>query len=152
MLLVLLTLGACSGTPHFVDHSLSDPAKALVYVYRPKASNPGKKPMRYSYPDIQVDGESVGVLRYNEYLVTELEPGPREFLATGLSAAADWNQKEVRYTRHLEAGKSYYLRLRVEYNTDNMTVGSFRGQYFIHLHAVDYSEAVYEIRDASKAQ
>jgi hypothetical protein len=31
-------------------------------------------------------------------------------------------------------------------------LGSFKGQYFIHMHAVDYSEAVYEIREASRAE
>jgi hypothetical protein len=149
--LVLLSIGACSSTPYFVEQTLSDPSKALVYVYRSKATNPGKKPMRYSYPDIQVDGASLGVLRYNEFLVAELEPGRRDFLATGLSPISDWNQGEARYTQQLEAGKTYYLRLRVEYNTDNMSVGTFKGQYLIHLHALDYNEAVYEIRDASRA-
>ena len=150
--LVLLSLGACGSTPYFAEQTLSDPGKALVYVYRSKASNPGKKPMRYSYPDIQVDGASLGVLRYNEYLVAELEPGSREFLATGLSAAADWNQREARYTQKLGAGETYYLRLRVEYNTDNMSIDTFKGQYFINLHAVDHSEAVYEIREANRAK
>lgn len=150
--LMLALLGACGSTPYFEERALSDPAKALVYVYRPKASNPGKKPMRYSYPDIRVDGESAGVLRYNEYLATELEPGSREFVATGLSPLADWNQGEARYTLTLDAGKTYYLRLQVEYNTDNMSLGTFKGQYFIHLHPVDHSEAVYQIREASEAQ
>ena len=148
-LLMLLALGACSGTPHFTEQKLSDPDKALVYVYWPKASNPGKKPMRYSYPDIQVDGSSIGVLHYNQYLVKEMEPGSREFIATGLSPLADWNQGEAKYALTLEAGKTHYLRLGVEYNTDNMSIGSFKGQYRIHLHPVDYQEAVYEIREAS---
>ena len=42
------------------------------------------------------------------------------------------------------------LRFRVEYDTDHMTIGSFRGQYLIHLHPVDESEAVYEIRHLSQ--
>ncbi len=152
-LIAALLLGVgCSSTPYFEAQTLTDPSKALVYVYRAKATNPGKKPMRFSYPDIQVDGESVGVLRYNEYLVAELEPGTRKFLATGLSPKADWNQREAEYTLKLEAGETYYMRLRVEYNTDNMTIGSFKGQYFIHMHPVDYDEAVYEIREASKAE
>ena len=150
--LVLLLLGACSSTPYFEEQAVTDSGKALVYVYRAKATNPGKKPMRFSYPEIQVDGQSIGVLRYNEYLVAELEPGSRDFLATGLSAAADWSQREAKYTQKLEAGKTYYLRLQVEYDTNNMHAGSFKGQYFIYLHAIDYSEAVYEIREASRAE
>lgn len=150
--LLPLLLGACSATPYFAAKTLSDPEKALVYVYRPKASNPGKKPMRYSYPDIQVDGASIGILHYNKHLVAELTPGSREFVSTGLSPLADWNQGETKYTLKLEAGKTYYMRLRVEYNTDHMTIGSFKGQYRIHMHPVDYDEAAYEIRNTSAEQ
>ena len=70
-------------------------------------------------------------------------------VATGLTRDARWEPKDVDYTVNLEAGKTYYLRLRVEFNVDKMSLGSFTGQYLIHLHQVDESEALYQIRDAS---
>lgn len=150
-LLLGFVLQGCQHNAYFEAAEPSSPDKALVYLYRPKATNPGKKPLVMSYPDILVDGDSVGVLRYNEYLTLELEPGQREFVATGLTQTANWKPKNVSYKIKLEAGQRYFMRLRVEYNTDHMTIGSFRDQYLIHMHPVDESEALYEIRYADSA-
>lgn len=140
----------CANSDYFEPTALTDPSKAMVYIYRPGGSNPGKKPLITSYPEMLVDGESVGMLKYKKYLAVELAPGKREFVATGLTRDARWEPKDRKYTLNIEAGKSYFMRLRVEYNTDHMTIGSFRGQYLIHLHPVDESEAVYEIRELDK--
>lgn len=146
-----INLAGCQHNAYFEAALPSSPDNALVYLYRPQASNPGKKPLVLSYPDILVDGDSVGVLKYNEYLVLELAPGQREFVATGLTRQANWKPENVSYNMRLEAGQRYFMRLRVEYDTDHMTIGSFRGQYLIHMHAVDETEALYEIRYASES-
>ena len=149
-LLAVTGLAGCANSDYFEPTALRDPANAMVYIYRPGGSNPGKKPLITSYPEILVDGTSHGMLKYAEYLALELAPGKREFVATGLTRDARWEPKDRKYTLKIEAGKSYFLRFRVEYDTDHMTIGSFRGQYLIHLHPVDESEAVYEIRHLSQ--
>ena len=51
----------------------------------------------------------------------------------------------------LEPGDVKYLRFRVEFNTDKMSIGTFRGQYIINLHAIAESEAIYQIRETKPA-
>ena len=145
----LVALSGCQNKAYFEQSARTNPDNAIVYVYRPKATNPWKKPLRTSYPEILVDGQGKGFLKYNQYLALELPQGKHKFVATGLTRDARWEPKDVDYTVNLEAGKTYYLRLRVEFNVDKMSLGSFTGQYLIHLHQVDESEALYHIRDAS---
>ena len=83
----LILLAGCANSDYFEPTSLRDASNAMVYVYRPGGSNPGKKPMITSYPEILVDGTSHGMLKYAEYLALELEPGRREF--EGLKPAVD---------------------------------------------------------------
>ncbi|WP_439106119.1 DUF2846 domain-containing protein [Congregibacter sp.] len=152
VLLLLATIsGGCANTSYFEPTPLADSANAMVYVYRPGGSNPGKKPLVTSFPEILVDGDSVGMLKNKKYLAVELAPGTREFVATGLTREARWEPKDRMYALELEAGESYFLRLGVEFNTRAMTIGSFTGQYIINLHHIDESDAIYEIRELSKA-
>ena len=149
LLLLLLVLGGCANSDYFDPTPIATAGNSMVYLYRPAASNPGKKPLVTSYPEILVDGTSAGMLRYNRYLALELPPGEHEFVATGLTPDARWEPEDRSYKLKTSAGESYFMRFRVEYNTDAMSIGSFRGQYLIHLHPVDESEAVYEIRHTS---
>ena len=148
-LLPFFTL-ACANSSYFEHTALADTGNAMVYIYRPGGSNPGKKPLVTSYPEILIDGTSAGMLKYKKYLAVELPPGQHEFVATGLTRDARWEPKDRSYTLTVEPGQSYFMRLRVEFNTESMTIGSFRGQYLIHLHPVDESDAVYEIRELSQ--
>lgn len=150
-LLVLTGLCGCAGSSYFEPTPLADPGNAMVYVYRPEATNPGKKPLTRSYPEVMVDGRSVGFLKYREYLAVEIAPGTREFLVTGLTPQARWEPRDVSYTFEPEPGKSYFLRFRVEFDVANMSIGSFRGQYIINLTPVSDTDAVYEMRHTSKA-
>ena len=151
--LIVVTLatliGACANTDYFAPTPAADPENAVVYLYRPAASNPGKKPLTTSYPEIMVDDRSVGLLKYRKHLRIELPAGSHKFVATGLTPEARWEPENREYTLRVEAGGVYYMRFRVEFNTDNMSLGSFRGQYIIHLHPVDGSEAIYQIRETS---
>jgi hypothetical protein len=152
LLPILIALAGCPNTAYFEPTPISDAGKAMVYVYRPAASNPGKKPLTLSYPEVMVDGTSRGFLKYNEYLALEVEPGEREFLVTGLTRDARWEPKDRKYTLRVSAGESYFMRFGVEFDVDRMTLGSFSGQYIITFHPVDRSEAVYEIRHSDKAK
>ena len=130
-------IAGCANTSYFEPTPLADANNAMVYIYRPGGSNPGKKPLTTSYPEILVDDESVGMLKNKQYLAVELSPGNREFVATGLTRDARWEPKDRRYSLKLEAGESYFLRPGVEFDTSTMTIGSFRGRYIINLHHID---------------
>jgi hypothetical protein len=150
-LLLLLPAAVCANSDYFQPTPIAVEGNAMVYVYRPAATNPGfAKPLRRSYPEIMVDGESAGFLKYNRYLAVEVAPGEREFLVTGLTREARWEPRDRRYKLKVEAGESYFLRLRVEYDTDKMSLGSFKGQYIINFHPVSGDDAVYEIRHTDK--
>jgi hypothetical protein len=149
---LLCFLTACGNTAYFEPGQPSVASNALVYIYRPAATNPGKKPLRTSYPEILVNGEKSGLLKYQEHFPVELEPGKYQFVATGLTADARWKPKDRSYTLKVEPGEIYYLRLQVEFNTDKMSIGSFRDQYLIFLHQVDRSEAIYQIRETCAAR
>jgi len=145
----LVHLAGCQGSGHFEPSPLANTNNAMVYLYRPAATNPGKKPLRLSYPEVTIDGKSAGFLKYNEYLAFELPPGKHEFVLTGLTREAKWEPKDRTYTLQAEPGKTYFLRFRVEFNVENMSLGTFTGQYLIYLTPVDREEAAYEIRATS---
>jgi hypothetical protein len=145
----LVHLAGCQGSGHFEPSPLANTNNAMVYLYRPAATNPGKKPLRLSYPEVMIDGKSAGFLKYNEYLAFELPPGKHDFVLTGLTREAKWEPKDRTYTLQAEPGKTYFLRFRVEFNVENMSLGTFTGQYLIYLTPVDREEAAYEIRATS---
>ena len=149
-ILVLIGLSGCANSAYFEPTPISTAGKAMVYVYRPAATNPGTKPLRLSYPEVMVDGNSAGFLKYNQYLALEVDPGKRAFLVTGLTRGAKWEPKDRSYTLDVKPGASYFMRFRVEFDTAKMSIDSFKGQYIITLHPVDEVDAVYEIRHTSK--
>jgi hypothetical protein len=146
-----LALAGCPNSAYFEPTPISGTGKAMVYVYRPAATTPGPaRPLFLSYPEIKVDGNSVGFVKYNTYFAVEVKPGVREFLATGLTPDARWEPKDMKYKLKTEAGKSYYLRLRVEFDVEKMSLGSFTNQYIINFGQVNSTDAVYEIRHTDK--
>jgi hypothetical protein len=148
---LLMLLPACANSDYFEPTPVSNSDIAMIYIYRPKATNPGlAKPLRTSYPEVMVDGSSAGFLKYNRYLAVEVAPGEREFLVTGLTPNARWEPRDLSYKLPVKAGESYFLRLKVEYDTDKMSLGTFKGQYIINFHPVSNKDAVYEIRHTDK--
>lgn len=153
ILVAALTLIGCANTAYFEPTPISAKGKAMVYIYRPAATTPGPaRPLFLSYPEIFVDGTSVGFVKYNTYIAVEVEPGVREFLATGLTPDARWEPRDMKYKLKMEAGESYYLRLRVEFDVEKMTLGSFSNQYIINFAQVSSTDAIYEIRHTDKIQ
>lgn len=150
-IIVMLYLSGCASSNYFEPTPITEPGMAMVYIYRPAATNPGKKPLTRSYPEVMVDGVSSGFLKYQQYLAVEVSPGQREFLVTGLTKGAKWGPRDLNYTLNAEAGQSYFLRYRVKFDMNKMSIGSFKGQYIINLGPVAETDAVYEISDTSKA-
>lgn len=151
-LLVLFALYGCAtGSSYFEPTPIAQPGNAMVYIYRPAGSNPGIKPLTRSYPEVMVDGQSVGFLKYNEYLAVEVAPGARDFLVTGLTRDAKWEPRDLSHTLDVSAGQSYFLRYQVEFDVDKMGLGTLKSKYIINLTPVSETDAVYEIRHTSNA-
>ena len=91
-------------------------------------------------------------MKYNEYLPLEVPLGKRQFVLTGLTPDAKWEPQDRTYTLKVEAGQSYFMRFQVEFDVNNMSLGTFTGQYLIYLHPVERDEAIYQIRHSSQAQ
>ncbi len=151
LLTLMLLVNGCSSPGYFEPTPIAQPGNGMLYIYRPAADNPGRQPLRYSYPEILVSDKSVGFLKYKEYLTVELPPGKYEVVATGLTRNANWSPRNVSYKATIEAGKETFLKLRVAFNLDEMMLLDPGPKYFINLFPVNAEDAVYEIRDTSAA-
>ena len=152
LLLLSSLLCACASPGYFEPTPIAQPGNAMVYLYRPAASNPGMKPLYLSYPEVMVDGTSHGFLKYSHYLAIELPPGKHEFRLTGLTKEAKWEPRDVDYSIDLKPGEKVFLDFKVEYNTAEMNLLEPGPKYIIRLNRVPESQAVYEIRDTTKTE
>ena len=145
--LALLTLAGCAGPGYFEAIPPSSPEQAVVYLYRPEADNPGRQPLRLSYPDVLIDEQSVGTLKFNSYRRVELPPGRHSLRITGLTRAAKWEPRDIKQTFSVAPGEVKYLKLDVRFNLSEMTLGSAGPSYLIHVRPMRPDDAVYEIRN-----
>lgn len=152
--ILLLVLSACTQTVgHFTPTVASNPDNTVFYIYRPAASTPGlMKPLKFDYPDVLIDGKSIGVLKYDQYLVTELTPGAHNITITGLTTASSgWADHDIERVIPANQGKQVFMKLQVEYDVDNMNLGEMGAKYIIRLLPVDSENAKYEIRNTKPA-
>ncbi|CAA0079637.1 Uncharacterised protein [Halioglobus japonicus] len=152
---VILMLSACAQTVgHFTPTAAKNPDDTVFYIYRPAASNPGlMKPLKYDYPDVLIDGKSIGVLKYNQYLVTELTPGPHTITITGLTTASKgWADRDIEQTIPASQSKQVFMKLEVEYDIDSMNLGEMGAKYIINLLPVESEDAIYQIRNTTAAK
>jgi len=150
----LLVLGGCTQTVgHFTPTAASHPDGTVFYIYRPEASSPGlMKPLKFDYPEVLIDGRSIGVLKYDEYLVTELTPGEHTLRITGLTSAAhNWAERDIERVIRTGQDKQVFMKLSVEYDTQDMTIAQLGPRYTIALVPVDAGDALYEIRNTTPA-
>jgi hypothetical protein len=152
VVLTLALLAAVSGNASVFEPTLgADDAHAVVYLYRPAAQQPGlAKPLRRAYPEVLLDGEPVGTLPYNRYLSFRVTPGNHTVRVTGLSRAAKgWELRDLEQKISAEAGQTLFLRLKVEFNTQEMNIGQPKASYRYWLGPVDANDAVYESTDST---
>jgi hypothetical protein len=145
--LVLLLVSGCAAPGYFEAVPPSSGGKSVVYLYRPEANNPGRQPLRFSYPDVLVDEQSVGILEFNSHRRIELEPGNHSLRITGLSREAKWEPRDIKQTMSVAPGEIKYLKLDVRFNLSEMTLGSPGPSYLIHVRPMRPDDAVYEIRN-----
>jgi hypothetical protein len=152
--IALLMLSACSHTVgKFTPAVASDPQNTVFYIYRPEPTQSSlMKPLKFDYPDVLIDGKSIGALKYNEYLVTELTPGAHELTITGLTdVSSGWSERDIKRTIPANRSKLEYMKLQVEYDTNKMTLDTLGPKYKIFLMPVDGEDAKYEIRNTTPA-
>lgn len=147
--LALFTLAGCAGPGYFEAVPPSSPEQAVVYLYRPEADNPGRQPLRFSYPDVLIDEQSVGTLQFNSYRRVELAPGNHSIRITGLTRQAKWEPRDIKQNFSVAPGEIKYLKLDVRFNLSEMTLGTPGPSYLIHLRPMRPDDAVYEIRNTA---
>jgi hypothetical protein len=145
---VFLALAGCSSPGYFEPQQPSSGA-GMLYLYRPKADNPGMQPLRMSYPDIQIDGRSVGQLKFNTHMGIGLAPGKHKVRITGLSKTADWEPRDIEQYITIKANDVSYLKLDVQFNLREMNIGQPAPNYAIYLTPMRSEDALYEIRNTS---
>jgi len=145
LITTFLVLAGCSGPGYFEPRQPSD-GQSVVYVYRPKADNPGMQPLRHAYPDIQIDGRSVGQLKFNSHLAVALQPGKHSIRITGLSKNANWEPRDIEQSFMVQPGEVKYLKLNVAFNLNEMNLGQPKPSYRIVLTPMRGEDALYEIR------
>lgn len=144
-LAILLT--ACSSDPgYFQAVPPSNSLKSVLYLYRPKADNPGLQPLRYSYPDIILDGNHIGQLKFNTHFFTEINPGTHHIKVTGLTQEAKWEARDIEQDFVVAPNETKYLKLDVQFNTREMNIGQPDAAYIIYLTPISAEDAIYEIR------
>lgn len=147
LLCLPLLLCACSGPGYFEAVQPSSPQRAVLYLYRPEASNPGlMQPLRFDYPEVFIDGQSIGPLEFNKYRYVELAAGQHSVLITGLSRGAKWEPRDIQQKVTLGPAQVKYLKLDVQYNINEMMLTQPKPSYSIYLTPMRNEDAVYEIR------
>ena len=149
VVLLLVSLNGCSSPGHFQPASPASQDDALLYLYRPKADNPGAQPLRRSYPDMILDGNSIGVLKFKEYKTVSIKPGDHTLTATGLTPQASWRPVDKGLKFKIQAGETKYIKLDVQYNIKDMHVLQSGAEYLIFLTPMKANSAIYEIRETS---
>jgi hypothetical protein len=144
-----LALAGCSSSPGYFEPQQPSNDISMLYLYRPKADNPGMQPLRMSYPDIQVDGRSVGQLKFNTHMGIGLTPGKHKIRITGLSKAANWEPRDIEQNVTIKPSDVSYLKLDVQFNMRAMNLGQPAPDYTIYLTPMRSEDAIYEIRATS---
>ncbi|MDA1073153.1 MAG: hypothetical protein O3A63_00135 [Proteobacteria bacterium] len=151
LIVALACMGACQ-TPMFTYEPVSNPDNGMLYIYRPKASNPGAQPLRAKYPAMLIDGVSKGGLKFNSYLAIELPQGAHKILATGLTPGSNWSEPDREVNVNIARGKNQFVKLSVQFDLQQMQVFNPGNKYIIRLAPVAENTAVYEIRETSKTR
>ncbi|MCZ6856048.1 MAG: DUF2846 domain-containing protein [Gammaproteobacteria bacterium] len=132
----------------FEPYIRSDTENALVYVYWPPQSWREKAD---EYPELRLNGVSVGVLKYRTYLVLEVPPGRHNFLLTGDSEYADWEDEDISLTLPLKPGETEYLRFLVKFNQTENRLGQGKMKYVIQFLPISTERALVDLAELHAA-
>lgn len=142
-------LGGCqSEGPLFEPFVRNDAENSLVYVYWPPQ---GWRERADEYPELRLNGVPVGVLEYRTYLVLEIPPGRHQFLLTGDSEFADWEDEDELLTLRLKRGETKYLRFLVKFNQVENRLGQGRMKYVTQLLPISAEQALVDLAELHAA-
>ena len=142
-------VSSCASPGHFTPVSLDSPDDAILYIYRPRANNPGAQPLRRSYPEMILDGKSIGMMKFKNYKYIKIKPGSHELTATGLTEGSKWKPRDLNLKFKIQSGETKYIKLNVQYNMKDMHVIESGPQYSIFLTPMNANTAIYEIRETN---
>ena len=143
----IIFLSACAGPGYFEPIQPVDDSEAVLYIYRPRADNPGLQPLRLSYPDLLINENNIGPLSFNKHRAVRLSPGEHTLKATGLTKKSRWKPKDKELTFTIKPGEIKYIKLSVKFDTSKMNLGQHGAKYLIHLTPMAAEAAIYEIRE-----
>jgi hypothetical protein len=152
ILLLALISSACTSDPKYFEAIQPVDDESVLYVYRAKVKGVVLQPMRYSYPDLILDGNSVGVLKYKTHRAIPIKAGKHELRVTGLTKLAKWDQKDKKLSFKIKPGQIKYLKINIHYDIDENNHIETMNKRAIYITPIDPEDAIYEIRDTEEAE
>ena len=138
-----LLLSACESNPTpYTPTLITKPGNGKLFVYWP-GQRWGEKSGRS--PEIQIDGEPLGLLRYNSYLDIEISPGTYELKLSGDSEASNWNGPERSFPAKVVAGENLFVRLLVKFDQEPNRLGQGAMGYTVTFLPRAEAEALLEM-------
>ena len=143
---LFLMLNGCESPdgPPFMPQAAKNPENGRAFIYWPGQRWREKAGQ---YPEVQLDGVPVGVLRYKTYLEVEMPPGKHEFRVTAFSEAAKWNVDDKFFTTSIEPGETLYVRLFVQFDQKKNNLSNGLMKYVVQFLPKAEAQARMEMQD-----
>lgn len=110
---LLISAVSLGNDKRFTATAVVKPGNGKLYVYWP-GQRWGEKSRKT--PEIQLDDEPLGLLKYKSYIERELPEGTYNLKLTGSSDASNWDGPEREFPAKIEAGENLFVRLLVKYD------------------------------------
>lgn len=118
-----------------------DPNNGLLVLYRPKQS---WRAAAKRYPDVLMNGASIGTLKYNGFLLYEAPPGQHQLRITGLSKNANkWDFKDRDRAIRFEQGATRYVQVVVRFDDSSNSLGNPGMSHTLHVSSARAEDARY---------
>lgn len=130
------------GNQYKVDKSGSN--ASAIYLYRPNGGHKGKS---LEYPEVFIDGTSLGIMKAKGYMMKEVPTGQHEIRITGATNKADWSFPEIKRTINVRPNSKNYFRLMVRFDMDSNQLLGLMMKHELFLTPVEADEAIREMKD-----
>ncbi|MEH6468443.1 MAG: DUF2846 domain-containing protein [Porticoccus sp.] len=130
-----------TGNQYEVDESGSN--TSVIYLYRPNTGHKGKA---LEYPEVFIDGLSLGVMKVRGYMMKEVPAGKHEIRITGATNKADWSFREIKRTINVKSESKNYFRLMVRFDMDSNELLGLMMEHLVFLTPVEPDEAIREMK------
>jgi Protein of unknown function (DUF2846) len=131
-----------TGSQYEVDESESN--TSVIYIYRPNTGHKGKA---LEYPEVFIDGSSLGVLKVRGYMMKEVPAGKHEIRISGSTNKANWSFPEIKRIINVKPESKNYFRLMVRFDMDSNQLLGLAMEHLVFLTPVEPDEAIREMKD-----